>query len=82
MQKKKEARQTDAERTEERERKLDEEIEQTFPASDPTAAGEPTSTEPLGRPADRKPAPIRREEVEAARKGKGHAQNDSIKRSS
>ena len=62
--------------------RIDEAIRETFPASDPTAAGEPTSTEPLGRPADRKPAPIRREEVEAARKGKGHTQNDSIKRSS
>jgi len=41
MQKKKEARQTDAERTEERERKLDEEIEQTFPASDPPSYSQP-----------------------------------------
>lgn len=64
------------------EERVDEAIRETFPASDPTAAGEPTSTEPLGRPADRKPAPISREEVEAARKGKGHTQNDSIKRSS
>ncbi len=64
----------------EEDERVDEAIQETFPASDPTAAGEPTSTEPLGRPTDRKPPTISREEIEQARKGKGHAQNDSIKR--
>lgn len=62
--------------------RVDEAIRETFPASDPTAAGKATSTEPIGRPADRKTPAISREEIEQARKGNGHAQNDSIKRSS
>ncbi len=65
----------------EEDERVDEAIQETFPASDPTAAGKPTSTEPAGRPTDRQPPTIRREEIEQAQKGKGHAQNDSIKRS-
>ena len=60
--------------------RVDEGIRETFPASDATATGKPTSTEPAGRPTDREAPTISREEIEDARKGKGHAQNDSIKR--
>ena len=59
--------------------RVDEAIRETFPASPPTATGEPTSTEPAGRPTDREPPAISREEIEQAQKGRGHAQNDSIK---
>jgi hypothetical protein len=62
--------------------RVDEAIRETFPASDPAAAGEATGTEPARRPMDRQPPAISREEIEQARKGKGHTQNDSIKRSS
>lgn len=34
--------------------RLDEALRQTFPASDPVAVGEATSTEPPARPVDRK----------------------------
>lgn len=63
------------------EEKLDEAVRETFPASDPAAAGKPTSTEPIERPTDRQPPVITKDEIEQARRGKGHEQNDSIKRS-
>lgn len=62
------------------EEKIDKAIEKTFPASDPPATGKPTSTEPSKRPKDRHPPVISKEEIEHARQGKGHTQNDSIKR--
>lgn len=71
-------RQGDRKRQEE---KIDEAIQETFPASDPTATGKATSTEPPKRPKDREAPIISKEEIEQARQGKGHAQNDSIKRS-
>lgn len=61
--------------------KVDRAIRDTFPASDPAATGKATSTEPAGRPKDRQPPVITKEEIEDAKRGKGHAQNDSIKRS-
>lgn len=61
--------------------RVDEAIRETFPASDPPAAGEATSTEPAGRPTDRRAPTICKEEIEQARKGKGHTQNDSLKHS-
>lgn len=57
------------------EARLDEAIEMTFPASDPVAAGEPTSTEEPGRPVDREAATIASDEVERARRGEGHKQH-------
>jgi hypothetical protein len=63
------------------EEKIDEAIRETFPASDPTATGKATSTEPPKRPKDREAPIISKEEIEQAKQGKGHAQNDSIKRS-
>jgi hypothetical protein len=62
------------------EEKIDEAIKESFPASDPLASGEPTATEPTKRPKDRHPPVISKEDIEQARQGKGHAQNDSIKR--
>ena len=61
--------------------KIDEAIRETFPASDPAATGEATGTEPAKRPKDRLPPIISEEEIERARRGDEHAQNDSIKRS-
>jgi hypothetical protein len=43
----------------------------TFPASDPVATGEATSTEPPRRPIDREPPVISKEEIERARRGGG-----------
>ena len=60
-----------------REKKIDDAIDKTFPASDPPASGRSTSTEAPARPADRKAPVITKEEIEDARKGKGHKQNDS-----
>lgn len=70
-------RQGDRKRQEE---KIDEAIRETFPASDPTATGKATSTEPPKRPKDREAPIISKEAIEQAKQGKGHAQNDSIKR--
>jgi hypothetical protein len=53
-------------------RKIDEAIEMTFPASDPPASGMPTSTEAARRPADRMPPRITRQDIEAAERGEGH----------
>jgi hypothetical protein len=61
--------------------KIDEAIRETFPASDPTAAGEATGTEPNKRPKNRLPPIISEDDIERARRGDEHAQNDSIKRS-
>lgn len=62
------------------EEKLDKAIRDTFPASDPPAAGKATSTEPSKRPKDRHPPEITKEQIEKAERGDEHAQNDSIKR--
>ena len=54
-------------------RQLDEALEMTFPASDPTAVGDPTSTEPPRRPVDRRTPRISKAQVEAAaQKGRVH----------
>lgn len=56
-------------------RKVDKALKDSFPASDAPAVGSATSTEePLSRP-DRKASIIRKEDIEAARKGEGHLQN-------
>ena len=53
-------------------RKHDKAVDMTFPASDATAHGPPTSTEPPCRPIDRKVPIITREQVEQAQRGEGH----------
>ena len=45
------------------EERLDEALSETFPASDPIAAGAPTGTEPLSLPVDRKAPRIDAEDV-------------------
>lgn len=61
--------------------KVDEAIRETFPASDPAAVGEATGTEPTNKPKNRLPPIVSEDEIERARRGDEHAQNDSIKRS-
>ena len=50
-------------------KKVDKALELTFPASDPPLSGKPTSTEPPGRPADRKAPVISKEDIEQAQRG-------------
>jgi hypothetical protein len=59
----------------EQDKKLDEAVDQTFPASDPAAVGKATSTEPPKRPKDRKAPLTSKEEIEQAQRGDGHKQN-------
>lgn len=57
-----------------KEKKVDKAVDMTFPASDPTAHGKPTSTEPPRRPVDRKAPIITKEQIEQAQCGEGHKQ--------
>ena len=57
------------------EKNVDKGLDMTFPASDPAATGKATSTEPPGRPTDRKAPVITKEEIEQARRGRGHKRN-------
>jgi hypothetical protein len=57
-----------------KDRKIDQAIAHTFPASDPTAHSRATSTEPASRPADREAPAITREQIEMAQRGEGHRQ--------
>jgi hypothetical protein len=59
----------------EQDKKVDEGVDQTFPASDPTATGEATSTEAPKSPKDRKAPHISKEDIEQAQRGAGHKQN-------
>jgi hypothetical protein len=52
------------------ERKVDDAVEMTFPASDPTAPGRATGTEPAARPASRKAPVISKEDIERAAAGR------------
>ena len=47
-------------------------VDMTFPASDATAHGTATGTEPPTRPVDRKAPIITREQIEQAERGEGH----------
>jgi hypothetical protein len=55
-----------------KQKKIDKAIDMTFPASDPTAHGKPTSTEPPRRPVDRKAPKITKEQIDNASRGEGH----------
>jgi hypothetical protein len=59
-------------------KKLDEAIEKTFPASDPVNVGTATGTEPSGKPVDRAPPLITKEQIDAAQRGEGHALRDHL----
>ena len=52
-------------------RKVDEAIEMTFPASDPTATGRATGTEPAARPSNRQASVPSKEDIERAAAGRG-----------
>ena len=54
-----------------RDRKVDSAIEMTFPASDPTAPGHATGTEPPSRPANRQAPIISKEDIERAAADRG-----------
>jgi hypothetical protein len=56
------------------EKKVDKAVDMSFPASDATAHGKPTSTEPPTRPIDRKAPRITKEQIEQAQRGDGHKQ--------
>ena len=61
-------------------KKLDNAVELTFPASDPATAGKATGTEPASRPTDRHAPLITKEDIDRASAGlekhKGHAPAD------
>ena len=59
-----------------KDKQQDKAVDMTFPASDPTARGKPTSTEAPGRPADRQAPNISRDEIERAQRGEGHAHHE------
>ena len=59
-----------------KDKKHDKAVDMTFPASDPTAHGKPTATEPAARPADRKAPKISKEQIDQAQRGEGHKQGD------
>ena len=52
-------------------RKVDEAVEMTFPASDPTATGRATGTEPAARPSSRQASIPSKEDIERAAAGRG-----------
>ncbi|NJO33318.1 MAG: hypothetical protein HC869_09420 [Rhodospirillales bacterium] len=60
---------------EKKDKKVDKAVDMTFPASDATTHGRPTGTEPSGRPADRQAPVITKEQIDQARRGKGHKQD-------
>jgi hypothetical protein len=59
------------------EKKHDQAVDLTFPASDPVAHQRPTGTEEPCRPVDRKPPIITPEQIEQAQRGDGHKQGES-----
>ncbi len=65
-------------KTKSNDKKNDEAVDMTFPASDPTAHGPATGTEPPTQPVDRKAPVIKREQIEQAQRGEGHKHQDKI----
>ena len=61
-----------SEKQKDKEKKIDKAVDLSFPASDVTAHGKPTGTEPPARPADREAPRISKEEIEQAQRGEGH----------
>ena len=59
-------------------KKLDDAVDMTFPASDPFNVGTATGTEPSGKPIDRSPPIITKEQIDAAERGDGHAHLDDL----
>lgn len=68
---------TDKEPKQKEDKKVDQSVDMTFPASDPPATGKPTSTEePKSRP-DRAAPTISKEDIERAQRGAGHKDNSA-----
>ena len=57
-----------------KERKIDDTVNETFPASDAPATGSSTSNEAPARPTERTASLPRTEDIEAAKRGDGHKQ--------
>ena len=57
-----------------KERKLDNAVDMTFPASDTPAHGNATGTEPARRPVNRKAPRVTKEQIEQAQRGEGHTE--------
>jgi hypothetical protein len=55
-----------------KDKKIDQAGDMSFPASDATAHGNPTSTERPGRPIDRKAPRVTKEQIDQAHCGAGH----------
>ena len=53
-------------------KKVDHAGNMSFPASDATTHGKPTSTERPGRPVDRKAPHVTKEQIDQAQRGEGH----------
>jgi hypothetical protein len=60
-------------------KKHDEAVDMTFPASDPTAHGPATGTEPPTQPVDRKAPVVTKEQIEQAQRGEGRKQQENEK---
>jgi hypothetical protein len=58
--------------TKSKDKKNDEAVDMTFPASDATTHGPATGTELPTKPVDRKAPVITREQIEQAQRGEGH----------
>jgi hypothetical protein len=58
----------------EKDAKIDQSVDMSFPASDAPASGETTGTEAPKRPVDRKAPVITKEEIEQAQRGQGNKQ--------
>lgn len=56
-----------------RDKKVDQSIAHTYPASDPTPHSGVTSTEPASRPMDRQAPIVTKEQIEMAQRGEGHS---------
>ena len=55
-----------------KDKKIDQAGNMSFPASDATAHGKPTSTERPSRPVDRKAPHVTKEQIDQAQRGEGH----------
>ena len=62
--------------SESKDKKHDQAVDMTFPASDATAHGPATGTEPPTRPSERKAPVITREQIEQVQRGEGHKHHE------
>lgn len=62
----------DGKRKTREDKKIDKNVDMTFPASDAIAHGEPTSTKPPARATDRRAPRITKEQIEQAQRSQFH----------